>query len=191
MCHICAGEGFITAQSRWCGDDCPGSANSAFVILRSNLTGYKLADYNSTGTGLTYLGRPWREYAKVLFVETAMGEHIAPEGWVDWLTDSGPLFAHDNVYFAEYISVGPGANAAARSGWSHQLTREEATVYQNVESFLETGTWLESVPSLEGLRRADLLQDDSWGSKATREGSRNKRFPARRWKNLSARATAP
>lgn len=139
------GEGFITAQSRWCEDDCQEASNSTFitpnstfVILRSNITGYDPATYNSTGTGLTYLGRPWREYAKVVFIDTTLGEHIAPEGWVDWVTDSGPLFAHDNVYFGEFNSSGPGASESSRIDWSHQLTPEEAQVYRDVEAFLDT-----------------------------------------------------
>jgi pectinesterase len=31
-----------------------------------------------------FLGRPWREYAKTVFVDCKMGEHIDPRGWDNW-----------------------------------------------------------------------------------------------------------
>ncbi|KAG0625490.1 hypothetical protein M758_2G059600 [Ceratodon purpureus] len=188
------GEGFITAQSRWCEEECLAASNStfvtsnsAFVILRSNITGYNLATYNSTGTGLTYLGRPWREYAKVVFIDSILGEHIAPEGWVDWLTDTGPLFAHDYVYFGEFNSRGPGANSSARIGWSHRLTEEEAEAYRDVSGFLGTRNWLETPPSLEQLKESNMLQEKNWNGQ---EGYREK-FPPRRWKRMGDRDGEP
>jgi hypothetical protein len=157
------------------------------VILRCNVTGYDLATYNSTGTGLTYLGRPWREYAKVVFIDSALGEHIAPEGWVDWLTETGPLFPHDYVYFGEFNSSGPGANSSARIAWSHQLTAEEAAAYRDVGGFLATRNWLEPPPSLEELKETYMLQEKKWGGE---EGYREK-FPPRRWKCLGASDSSP
>lgn len=35
-------------------------------------------------TGTVYLGRPWREYAKTVFVECSFGKHINPELFHDW-----------------------------------------------------------------------------------------------------------
>lgn len=188
LCGGLSGEGFITAQSRWCEEDCLAASNSTFVtsnstfvILRSNVTGYDLATYNSTGTGLTYLGRPWAKYARVVFIDTALGEHIAPEGWVDWMTDTGPLFAHDDVYFGEFNSTGPGANTSSRIYWSHQLTEEEARGYRDVEGFLATRTWLETPPSLQMLEETNMLPDQNWDT--GQEGNREA-FPPRRWKRL-------
>lgn len=156
------------------------------------MTGYDLANYQSTGTGLTYLGRPWREYARVVIIDTALGQHIAPDGWVDWLTDSGPLFAHDHVYFAEFNSSGPGANATARIPWSHQLTAEEADAYRDAEKFLEGKSWLEVPPTLEELRESDLLQEKGWVVLAAGwEGYKRNKFPPRRWKWLNGKATNP
>ena len=31
-----------------------------------------------------YLGRPWREWAKTVFLHCELGEHIHPTGWQDW-----------------------------------------------------------------------------------------------------------
>lgn len=72
-----------------------------------------------------YLGRPWRNFAKTVFVNCLMGSHILPEGWHNW---SKPE-AEKTVFYAEYNSSGPGADAVARVGWSHQLTAEESLIY--------------------------------------------------------------
>lgn len=72
-----------------------------------------------------YLGRPWRDYAKVVFMECELGKHIAPTGWVNWSkTDRD-----QTAYYAEYKNTGPGANPSARVEWSHQLTDQEAAKY--------------------------------------------------------------
>ncbi len=69
------------------------------------------------------LGRPWREYAKTVFLRCEMGAHIHPEGWNDWKKP------HGHFYYGEYESYGPGANPEARADFSCQLTEEEAAKY--------------------------------------------------------------
>lgn len=70
-----------------------------------------------------FLGRPWREYAKTVFINCELGEHIRPEGWNDW---GKP---HGHFYYGEYHSTGPGSSPNTRAPFSHQLTDEEATLY--------------------------------------------------------------
>ena len=77
-----------------------------------------------------YLGRPWREYAKTVFLHCHMGEHIHPLGWKDW---NKP---HGHFFYAEYDSMGPGAAATERADFSHQLTEQEAALY-TIERVLE------------------------------------------------------
>jgi len=72
-----------------------------------------------------YLGRPWRAYAKTVFIECRLGQHIKPEGWHNW----GKPDAEKTSFYAEYKSSGPGANAAKRVGWSKQLTDDQASEY--------------------------------------------------------------
>ena len=43
-----------------------------------------------------YLGRPWREYAKAIFISCEIGNHIKGEGFHDW---NKPL-AHETSYYA-------------------------------------------------------------------------------------------
>lgn len=80
--------------------------------------------------GTVYLGRPWKEWAKTVFIECGLGEHIHPLGWQDW---GKP---HGHFFYAEYRSYGPGANPEARADFSRQLTEEEAKEY-TMEKVLE------------------------------------------------------
>lgn len=70
-----------------------------------------------------YLGRPWREFAKTVFLNCELGEHIHPIGWMDW---NKP---HDHFFYAEYQSTGLGAAPTQRADFSHQLTEAEASEY--------------------------------------------------------------
>jgi pectinesterase len=72
-----------------------------------------------------YLGRPWRPFAKTVFLNCDLSESILPEGWHNW---SKPE-AEKTTFYAEYNSTGRGANKSARASWSHQLTDAEAKEY--------------------------------------------------------------
>lgn len=103
------GQGYVTAQWRMSDAETNG-----FVFLHCRLTA---AD---TGKGV-YLGRPWRPFGRVIFIECGMDAHIKPEGWDNWRDPA----REKTAWFAEYKSTGPGANAPARVAWSRQLTAEE------------------------------------------------------------------
>ncbi|WP_224999000.1 pectinesterase family protein [Cesiribacter sp. SM1] len=77
------------------------------------------------GVHEVYLGRPWRDYAKTVFINCTFGPHIRPEGWHNW---SRPE-AEKTSFYAEYNNRGPGAGTAKRVGWSHQLTAQQAAEY--------------------------------------------------------------
>ncbi len=72
-----------------------------------------------------YLGRPWRAYAKVVFINCAMGKHIRPEGWHNW----GKTENEATTYYAEYNNTGEGAATGKRVPWSHVLTKKQAKQY--------------------------------------------------------------
>lgn len=80
--------------------------------------------------GSVYLGRPWREYARTVYLECYMGEHIHPAGWADW---GKP---HRHFYYGEYACYGPGSDTRLRAGFSCQLTEQEAETY-SAETVLE------------------------------------------------------
>lgn len=80
--------------------------------------------------GTVMLGRPWREWAKTVYINCELGAHIHPAGWADW---GKP---HGHFYYGEYGSTGPGASPGTRADFSCQLTEAEAAEY-TVEKVLE------------------------------------------------------
>lgn len=77
------------------------------------------------------LGRPWRKYAKTVFINCAMGDFIAPEGWLSWANADNK----QTVFYAEYHSNGAGAKTDGRVTWSHQLSDKEAAAYTMQQIF--------------------------------------------------------
>lgn len=73
-----------------------------------------------------YLGRPWRNHAKVVILNSEIGAHIKKEGWHDWDKKD----AWETLFFAEYGNTGEGAaDASQRAPFVTMLTEEEATEY--------------------------------------------------------------
>jgi len=76
----------------------------------------------------TDLGRPWRPYASVAYINTEMGGFIKAAGWNNWGNEDNELTAR----FVEYESTGAGANISQRVDWSRQLSSEEAKAYETL-----------------------------------------------------------
>jgi pectinesterase len=76
-----------------------------------------------------YLGRPWRPYARTVFMHCELGQHIRPEGWDPWSGDKMFPDKDKTAFYAEYKNVGPGADVSKRVAWSKQLTKKEAKQY--------------------------------------------------------------
>lgn len=109
-CHIhCLGNGYITAAST------PQDEPYGFVFSHCRIDGEPGVE--------TYLGRPWRLYASVTYLNCDMSDVVRPPGWFDWKKPQ----AHTTARYAEYASAGPGANPAAQVSWSKQLTARQAT----------------------------------------------------------------
>lgn len=90
------------------------------------------------GINKVFLGRPWRPYARTVFINTEMGNHILPEGWNPWKGDKMFPDKDKTAYYAEYNSKGEGGNTSQRVPWSHQLTKKEAKKYSIKNIF---GDW--------------------------------------------------
>lgn len=67
------------------------------------------------------LGRPWSPTASVTYINCWLGSHIIAEGWNNWKNPANEATAR----YAEYNSMGPGANPASRVSWSRQLTEDD------------------------------------------------------------------
>jgi polygalacturonase len=107
--------GFISAQAKHYPAE-----DSGFIFRDCRLT----ADPGVSGV---FLGRPWRPWAKVIFLNTEIGAFLAPAGWREW--HPGETHSLETAYYAEYHSTGPGALPGDREPLSHQLTDTEAAQY--------------------------------------------------------------
>jgi pectinesterase len=119
--------GYITAANT------PEDHPYGFVFLNCKLTSDPAPWINPTNSEPVHvtpnptaaLGRPWRPFASVAFLNCWMGDHITPEGWDNW----GNAKNEQTARYYEYNSSGPGARPAARAKWAKQLTNEEANVF--------------------------------------------------------------
>jgi len=123
----CKKDSYITAAST------PEKQEFGYVFLNCNIT----ADAN---VSKVFLGRPWRPYAKTVFVECNLGSHILPEGWNPWL-DERFGDKTKTVYYAEFKNKGKGAATDKRVNWSHQLSKEEAKKYNLKYIFKDQQNW--------------------------------------------------
>ncbi|GAA4204597.1 pectinesterase family protein [Pedobacter jeongneungensis] len=93
-----------------------------FVFLNCKL----VADPSVTKA---FLGRPWRPYAKTVFINCDLGKHIVAEGWNPWKGDKMFPDKEQTVFYAEYNNTGAGASPKTRLPWTKQLTDKEAKNY--------------------------------------------------------------
>lgn len=132
-CYICGGVDFIFGSATAYFENCTVESLShpGYVTAGSSPEGqefgYVFSHCRFIGDETqenVFLGRPWREYAKVVILNSYLGKHIRREGWNDWNKEK----AHETAFFAEYQNYGPGAEGE-RVEWSHQLTAQEASKY--------------------------------------------------------------
>lgn len=105
-------NGYVTAAST------PYGKKFGYVFNQCRFTGNCRPDS-------VYLGRPWRNFAKVVIMNSEIGRHIKKEGWHNWNKPE----AQGTVFYAEYNNTGEGAETARRVSWAKRLTDREAEEY--------------------------------------------------------------
>lgn len=99
----------------------------------------------------TFLGRPWKQYSRTVYIKTFLDSLINPAGWMEW---SGN-FALNTLYYAEYMNTGPGSSTANRVKWRgyHVLTSPSQVSQFTVGNFIAGNSWLPAtnVPFTSGL----------------------------------------
>lgn len=73
----------------------------------------------------TTLGRPWRPYSAVSFLNCSMTSCIKAAGWDNW----GDAANEATARYSEYKNTGTGAAASGRVTWAKQLTDAQAANY--------------------------------------------------------------
>lgn len=115
-------DSYVTAAST------PERNRFGFVFDECTLT----AD---EGVTRVYLGRPWRPFARTVFLRCVLGAHIVPAGWHNWSKPD----AERTAFYAEYRCKGPGVNLEHRVPWSRELTDAEAATY-TVDQIFDAGS---------------------------------------------------
>ena len=102
-----------------------------FVFIDCKLTA-------KDGVDKVYLGRPWRPYAKTVYVNTQMANHILPEGWNPWKGDKMFVDKEKTCFYAEFgsYSMDGKTDVSKRVDWSNQLTESQVKEYVNINNVL-------------------------------------------------------
>jgi pectinesterase len=79
------------------------------------------------------LGRPWRDYARVVFQNSDFTNVISDVGWQAWTAEQNTT----NVLFAEYNNINP-AWSSSRVGFATKL---EAPV--EISTILDSTSWVD------------------------------------------------
>ncbi|KAK9757834.1 hypothetical protein RND81_01G189200 [Saponaria officinalis] len=136
-----AGTNTLTAQGRT-----DPNQNTGIVIHNC-----RVGAAESQGGAKTYLGRPWQQYSRTVYMKTNMDSIVNPKGWLEW---SGN-FALSTLYYGEYANTGPGSSTANRVTWPgyHVITSASEAAKFTVGNFIAGGSWLPNtgVPFVSGL----------------------------------------
>lgn len=75
------------------------------------------------GSIKTYLGRPWKQYSRTVFMQSILDDLIEPAGWFEWQGN----FALRTLYYGEYMNIGAGAGTSRRVRWRGFHVMKSAT----------------------------------------------------------------
>jgi len=124
-CHIHSkGDGYIAAPMRFAADEPAG-----FIFDRCRLTS------SNTKNGV-YLGRPWRDYGRTVFLNTVMDAQIRPEGWHHW-----EVQREKTAFLGEFRSTGKGASESTRVAWAKRLNDKDAASFSAAEFLKGKDGW--------------------------------------------------
>ncbi|MCK7589068.1 pectate lyase [Subsaxibacter sp. CAU 1640] len=132
-CYIEGTTDFIFGSATAFFDNCTiNSKKNSYITAASTpkdtTYGYVFKNCKITAdadVSKVYLGRPWRIYAKTVFIDCDLGNHILPEGWHNWDKPE----AEQTSFYAEYQNKGDGFQPKQRVLWSYQLKASEAKQY--------------------------------------------------------------
>jgi len=119
-CYIEGAEDYIYgAASAWFGE-CVLASNDGGAITANSRdsttdTSYYVIDHSfiqaasgvSDITEEVYLGRPWREFARVVFQNSQLSDIVNPKGWTTLADPAEPVYM-------EFDNIGDGADTSAR-----------------------------------------------------------------------------
>ncbi|KAL9356032.1 hypothetical protein Peur_049285 [Populus x canadensis] len=105
-------------------------------------TGFSIQDSYIFASQPTYLGRPWKQYSRTVFMNTYMSALVQPRGWLEWYGN----FALGTLWYGEYRNHGPGALLSGRVKWpGYHIIQDVATAkFFTAAQFIDGLSWLPS-----------------------------------------------
>lgn len=123
----------ITAQGR-----ADLNQNTGISIHNSTITETDDLDASNYPVA-TYLGRPWKEYARAVYIQSFLDGLIVLSGWLEW----NGTFALNMSYLGEFDNKGSGSVTADRVKWlGHHVLNETDAAKFTVSSFFRGQAWL-------------------------------------------------
>jgi pectinesterase len=106
--------GYLTAQSRT-----SPMQDTGYIFLHDRISAVDM------GEKPFFLGRPWRPFARVVFLASELPSSLSPQAWSPWTKD-GTI---NTAFYAERDNTGLGARPKDRLAGSRQLTEAEAAQF--------------------------------------------------------------
>ncbi|OBZ84810.1 putative pectinesterase/pectinesterase inhibitor 58 [Choanephora cucurbitarum] len=128
--------GYVTAQNRasesatggFYFNQCHMKATIPSGPIASNADNTLSFTSNTQFANSTYLGRPWSQYARVVYMNSYFENHIKPAGWSIWKA-TDPRINH--VLFGEYKNNGPiGSFGSLRAPFASLLNSTDIAHYK-------------------------------------------------------------
>ncbi|XP_059639594.1 probable pectinesterase/pectinesterase inhibitor 51 [Cornus florida] len=116
--------------------------STGFVFQNCVVTGtdeYNALRQSKPNVHQNFLGRPWKEFSRTVFINCKLEALITPEGWMPWSGD----FALKTLYYGEFGNSGPGADLSKRVPWSSQIPADRINMY-SVQNFIQGDKWIPS-----------------------------------------------
>ncbi|KAE8694124.1 putative pectinesterase/pectinesterase inhibitor 64 [Hibiscus syriacus] len=93
--------------------------------------------YSKPKVHKNFLGRPWKEFSRTVFINCVMEALINPNGWMPWKGD----FALKTLFYGEFGNTGPGSILSNRVPWSTQIPSQHIQSY-SVQNFIQGDQWI-------------------------------------------------
>ncbi|VDB90115.1 unnamed protein product [Peniophora sp. CBMAI 1063] len=115
-----SGSGCITADGRESDDAGMYLFNRNTITVASGVS-------SSSLSGKYYFGRPWRDYARVIFLNTYISSPTINKAlWSQW---SSATPQTDHVTYLDYNTTGPGTPSVSRPSFASVLSASQAAAY--------------------------------------------------------------
>ncbi len=102
-------NGYVTAASTYEGKE------TGYVFYNCRLT-------SDCPENSVYLGRPWRDFAKTVYINCEFGKHICDEGFHDWNKEN----ARDNAFYAVFNCTKNGREFTPTAAFVKKISEEYA-----------------------------------------------------------------